>query len=70
MKTWLEARTLDELVENLLLFKDMFYKGYSEEEVKRLPGVLGEELRKLETFSEAEGRVAVEMIAWVGFGWK
>ncbi|RDW88604.1 hypothetical protein BP6252_00636 [Coleophoma cylindrospora] len=65
-----EAPTLDELVDNMLLFKDMFFKGYSEEEQQRLPGVLKEELAKLEAFEETEEKAQVGMIAWVAYAWK
>lgn len=68
--TRIEAGSLDELVENMLLFKDMFYKGYTEEEKARLHETLKGELRKLETFVEGEGSAAVGMVAWVGVGWK
>ena len=66
----MEARSLDGLVENLMGVKDMFYKGYSEEEVARLPDVLKEEVKKLEAFEENEGGVGIKMVAWAGFAWK
>jgi len=50
--------------------KDMFYKGYSEEEVARLTGVLKEEVKELEAYDEREGNVGIEMVAWVGSAWK
>lgn len=66
----MEAGTLDELVDNLMGAKDMFYKGYSEEEVARLPGVLKEEVKKLEAYGERKGSVGIKMVAWVAFAWK
>ncbi|KAL3423371.1 methyltransferase type 11 [Phlyctema vagabunda] len=65
-----EAPSLDELVDNMLLFKDMFFKDYNEEEKSMLPSILKDELRKLDKFSEKEGRAAVEMTAWMGMAWK
>lgn len=66
----IEAKTLDEMVENMMPFKDMFYKGYSEEELARVPDLLKDELKKLTAFKEEENRVKVDMVAWVGFAWK
>ncbi|PMD46346.1 S-adenosyl-L-methionine-dependent methyltransferase [Hyaloscypha variabilis F] len=66
----MEARSLDELVGNLMGAKDMFYKGYSDEEVERLPEVLKEEVKKLESYDEREDSVGIKMVAWVGFAWK
>jgi hypothetical protein len=34
--------------------KDMFYKGYSEEEVRLLPGVMAEEIKKLDAYEGGE----------------
>jgi len=48
----------------------MFFKGYSEEEVARLPGVLAEEVMKLDAFQESEGSASIKMVAWIGIGWK
>jgi len=66
----MEAENLEELVDNLMGVKDMFYKGYSEEEVAKLPDVLKEEMKKLEAYDEREGSVGIRMVAWVGFAWK
>ncbi len=66
----MEAGSLDELVGNLMGAKDMFYKGYSDEEVERLPEVLKEEVKKLESYDEREDSVGIKMVAWVGFAWK
>ncbi|PMD59108.1 S-adenosyl-L-methionine-dependent methyltransferase [Hyaloscypha bicolor E] len=66
----MEAGSLEKLVDNLMGVKDMFYKGYSEEELARLTGVLKEEVKELEAYDEREGSVGVEMVAWVGFAWK
>jgi hypothetical protein len=71
----MEAGSLEELVDNLMGVKDMFYKGYSEDEIWRLPGVMGEEIKKLEAYEEMKGSVGIKMVArvgfaWVGFAWK
>jgi hypothetical protein len=66
----MEAGSLEELVDNLMGVKDMFYKGYSEEEVARLTGVLKEEVKELEAYDGREGNVGIEMVAWVGSAWK
>lgn len=68
--TRIEAASVDELVANMLLFKDMFYKGYKDDEVARLPGILTEEVRKLPHFEESDGSARVNMVAWVGMAWK
>jgi ubiquinone/menaquinone biosynthesis C-methylase UbiE len=66
----MDAGSLEELVNNLMGVKDMFYKEYSEEEVARLQGVLKEEVKNLEAYDEREGSVGIKMVAWVGFAWK
>jgi hypothetical protein len=66
----MEARSLEELVENLMGVKDMFFKGYRDEEVAKLPGVLQEEVKKLKAYDVREGSVGIKMVAWVGFAWK
>ena len=66
----MEVGNLKELVDNLVGVKDMFYKGYSEEEVARLTGVLKEEVKELEAYDEREGSVGIVMVAWVGSAWK
>jgi hypothetical protein len=68
--TKIQAGSLEELVDNMLLFKDMFYKGYTDEEVARLPGILKVEIRELPDFVEGEGFAAINMVAWIGMAWK
>lgn len=53
--TYTSAGSLDELVENMMLAKQMFFAGYSDEELERAEGVFREELRKLRTFEEWSG---------------
>lgn len=64
------AGSLDELVTNMMMFKDMFLKGYSEKEITRAEVVLKEELKKLETYRETEKGVEVGTVAWIGIGRK
>lgn len=66
----MEAENLDQMVENLLHLKGMFYKGYTEEEVARLPSVLKEEVKKLTAFEETEKDVGIKMVAWVAYASK
>jgi hypothetical protein len=69
--THVDAADLDELVENFLFLKEMYFKGYSEVEIAKVKGLLKEEVRKLKAFEELEGGgVKVGMVAWVGFAWK
>lgn len=69
--TYTSARSLDELVENMMLAKQVFFAGYSDEELARAKLLFREELRKLRTFEEeANGGVAIGMKSWIGVGWK
>ncbi|RDL39541.1 Uncharacterized protein BP5553_03881 [Venustampulla echinocandica] len=65
-----EANSLDELVENMMFFKDMFFKGYDDEELARVPDILKEKVKALEKFKQTEDGVEIEMVAWIGVGWK
>lgn len=69
-KTYGEASSMEEKVGNMMLFKDLFFAGYTEEELARVPAVLAEELRKLPGFEEKEGWVGMSREAWIGIGWK
>jgi hypothetical protein len=68
--TYTSARSLDELVENMMLAKQMFFAGYSDDELERAKPLFREELRKMRTFEEIDGRVRIGMKAWIGAGWK
>lgn len=68
--TYTSAKNLDDLVENMMLAKGMFFVGYSEEELERAKPILRKELEKLRTFEEADGGVRIGMKAWIGVGWK
>jgi hypothetical protein len=66
----MEAGSVEELVGNIMLFKDMFYKDYSEEEIVKLETAMIDEVPKLETFHRWDNGVGIRMVAWVGFAWK
>lgn len=68
--TYTEAGSLEELVDNMLLAKQMFFTGFSEEEMERVRPVFEAEIRKLRTFEEIDGCVRIGMKAWIGVGRK
>ncbi len=68
--TYTEAGSLDELVENMMLAKQMFFAGYDDEELESAKLNFKKELRKLRTFEEVDGGVRIGMKAWIGVGWK
>ncbi|KAG9237740.1 S-adenosyl-L-methionine-dependent methyltransferase [Amylocarpus encephaloides] len=70
VKGAISARSLEELVENNMLFKDIAYKGYSEEELGQVRVILAEELQKLEVYKKTDDGVEVEQWAWIGVGFK
>lgn len=67
--TSVSADGLDELVENMMLAKQMFFAGYSDEELEKAKPIFKDELHKLRTFEEVDGGVRIGMKAWIGFGW-
>jgi len=70
VKGRMETGSLDELIENMMLFKDMFYKNYSEEEIEGLPGVLRADVQNLEAFQETQKDGELKTVAWIGMAWK
>ncbi|KAG4440101.1 hypothetical protein IFR05_004398 [Cadophora sp. M221] len=64
------ASSLEELVDNMMLAKQMFFSGYSEEELVRVKIIFKEEVQKLRTFEVFDGGVRIGMKAWIGRGWK
>lgn len=68
--TYTMASSLDELTDNMMLAKQMFFSGYSEEELFLARNVLRDELQKLRTFEVFDGGVRIGMKAWIGRGWK
>lgn len=68
--TYTEADSLDEMVDNMMLAKQMFFSGFSEEELERAKSIFKEELSKVRTFEEINGRVRIGMKAWIGVGRK
>ncbi|KAH7348701.1 S-adenosyl-L-methionine-dependent methyltransferase [Rhexocercosporidium sp. MPI-PUGE-AT-0058] len=68
--TYTMASSLEELVDNMMLAQQMFFAGYSEEELARVKIVFKEELQNLRTFEVFDGGVRIGMKAWIGRGWK
>jgi hypothetical protein len=68
--TYTEAESLDDLVDNMLLAKQMFFNGFDEGEMKRVRPIFKEELSKVRTFEEIDGCVRIGMKAWIGVGRK
>jgi hypothetical protein len=69
--TYTVAASLGELVENMMLAKQMFFAGYSEEELVEAKSAFRKELQKLRTYEEVEGGGArIGMKAWIGIAWK
>ncbi|KAF4617030.1 hypothetical protein G7Y89_g15119 [Cudoniella acicularis] len=69
--TFTSASSLEELVDNMMLAKGMFFGGYTDEELVEAKGILGEELKRLRTFEvDGDGGVRIGMKAWIGIGWK
>ncbi len=64
------AKSLEEMTENLLLAQDMFCKGWKEEEIAKLGGVVLEEVRSLKGFEEVDGGVVFKRTAWVAVAQK
>jgi hypothetical protein len=69
--TYTVAASLDALVENMMLAKQMFFAGYNEEELVEAKSAFRKELQKLRTYEKIEaGGVRIGMKAWIGIGWK
>lgn len=60
----------DKLIETLMLFKDMFYKDYNVDEVKKLPEAIKKEISQSSGYHETANKVKVDMLAWVGIAVK
>lgn len=67
--TYTSAGSLDELTDNMMLAKQMFFAGYGEEELEKAKPIFKEELRKLRTFEEVDSGMRIGMKAWIGVGW-
>ena len=66
----IDAGSLNEMVENMMLGRAMLFKNYSEDENARIPTLLGEELSKLAAYRETEKGVEIETVAWIGVATK
>lgn len=68
--TYTMAASLDELVENMMLAKQNFFTGFTNEEIEKVKPIFREELQKLRTFERFDGGVRIGMKAWVAIGRK
>jgi hypothetical protein len=64
------AASLDELVENMMLARQMFFAKFTDAEIKKVKPIFKDKLRKLRTFEKFDGGVRIGMKAWVGIGRK
>ena len=53
-----------------MLYKDMAFKGYSEEELEHASAIMIEDMRTLDAFEEGDWGVGFKTVAWVGFSWR
>jgi hypothetical protein len=70
VQSYTSAKTLDELVDNMMIAAPMFVKGITEEEERAMRPILRKEFEKLGAFEVVEEGVRIGMTAWVGVGWK
>ncbi|KAF2097662.1 S-adenosyl-L-methionine-dependent methyltransferase [Rhizodiscina lignyota] len=68
--TYTSAKDMDELVENMMLAKGMFFPDYSNNELEKAKRVLRDEFAKLRTFEKTQEGVRIGMKAWIGVAWK
>lgn len=62
---------LDELIDNMMLAKGMFFPGFTEEELERVKPIFREELQKCRTFELlGDGTARIGMKAWILSAWK
>jgi len=66
----MEAGSIDEMVENMLFLRDIFYKGFSEDEIEKAAVILKEEIQKLEAFETTERDVGIKMLAHIAYATK
>jgi hypothetical protein len=68
--TYTIATSLDEMTENMMLARQMFFSKFTAEEIEMAKHRLKEELQRLRTFEKFEGGVRIGMKAWIGIGRK
>lgn len=68
--TYTIAANLDEMTENMMLARGMFFSKFMSEEIEKVKPILKEELQNLRTFERFEGGVRIGMKAWIGVGRK
>jgi hypothetical protein len=68
--TYTIAASLDELTENMMLAREMFFSKFTNAEIEKLNPILKEELQKLRKFERFDEGVRIGMKAWIGVGRK
>lgn len=68
--SWNEAKTVDEMAENMCLTRGFILPGYSDEEVEKVKELLPAELKKSKAFVMGDDGVKLRMRAWTAFAWK
>jgi hypothetical protein len=62
--------SLDEMTDNMMLARRMFFSKFTDGEIKKVKPVLKKDLQKLPTFEHFERGVRIGMKAWIGVGRK
>jgi ubiquinone/menaquinone biosynthesis C-methylase UbiE len=70
VQTWVEAMSMEEMIENFFLAKMMMLPGFNDEEILHAKGLMGDEIKRLDTYQEVDGVVRIMMKAWIAIGWK
>jgi hypothetical protein len=70
VQTCTEARSLDELTDNMMIAAPMYLKDMTDMEKAKLRPLLKIELAKLDAFVEDDRGARIGMLAWVGIAWK
>ena len=68
--TYTMAASLDEMTENMMLARQMFFSRRTKEGIEIAKPILREELQEVRTFESFEGGWRTEMKAWIGAGRK
>ena len=68
--TYTMAASLDEMTENMMLARQMFFLRRTKEGIEIAKPILREELQEVRTFESFEGGWRTEMKAWIGAGRK
>jgi hypothetical protein len=66
--TYTMATKLDEMTDNMMLARQMFFSKFIDEEIEMGKPVLKKELQKLRRFEKFKGGMRIGMKAWMGAG--